>query len=108
MFVTLLQHVAETWRVMEKYVPPYLIVAVFTLLSIIVYRVVSKRSKKIPLPTYFVEGNDVIATLERAHKDVMEITSKVREKGLSFNSTPMDHLHFHYLDRIWPSLRIER
>ena len=80
MFGTILHHVAEYWRVMENYVPPYLIIAVFTLLSIIVYRVVSKRSKKIPLPTYFVEGNDVIATLEQAHKDVTETTSKVREK----------------------------
>lgn len=53
-------------------------VSATVLFALLVYRSLFKRPAKLPLPYYYVE-NDVVSTIEGAHKDVGSERTSLRD-----------------------------
>lgn len=69
MFEQLLHAVGPTFKDISEQRPPYIAIGIAALLLFVLYRLIVKKTQKLPLPYYYV-GDDVIATLEEAHRDV--------------------------------------
>ena len=69
MFEQLLSATYPQLKHISEQRPPYIAGGILALLAFVTYRLLFRKAQKLPLPYYYVK-DDVIATLEEAHKDV--------------------------------------